>query len=420
MAAVFDEAHPDPFIPQAFDLRGDYRWSVLSDAGRPLASRGYSTLFDEWQSTVVGAGEDVVAQFSESHVVPWFAGASVRFEKRVRGDAYRTLLEHALPAAAPTLEAAEREAPADRQVRQLHGAPGAPLSVLLVAEGYTADEAEAFFEKAAQVGRILLAAEPYRARADAIAVRALLVPSPASGIPATPDADRRLTNFSTSYGVFGMDRYLVATDLHRLRALTGGIAATTLIVLANAPHYGGSGIFNSNCCVAAGMTEEDLSYVLLHELGHSFGGLADEYFGSEVPYVFGADVTPWEPNVSVLDASGRVKWSSRIAPDTPVPTPWGHAEYLRLSTPPPVPESVIGEQSASRNQASAQSRRDTLAALLAQEPHAGLIGAFEGARYMARGLFRPEVDCRMFSRSAKFYCRICNETLIAGMALAMK
>jgi IgA peptidase M64 len=282
-----------------------------------------------------------------------------------------------------------------------------------VSEGYAAPEGEQFFDDARRASETILAASPYDELANSLSVSALFVPCRESGIPLTPEHGDDTTNFATTYGTFGMTRYLVSMDLHALRRASAGIPHASLIVLANASHYGGSGIFNSNCCVAARMPDEDFTYVLLHELGHSLGGLADEYFGRPITYSTdpGTAECPWEPNVSPLDAHGRVKWASRIASDVPVPTPWSHAEYLQLAAVP---------QDAPLAPADRDRRRREEAALLAREPYRGRIGAFTGALYRPFGMYRPEVDCRMFSRSANRYCTICTETIRDAIGTALR
>jgi hypothetical protein len=194
-----------------------------------------------------------------------------------------------------------------------------------------------------------------------------------------------------------MVRYLVCHDQHALRMDVAGVPWDTLIVLANCDVYGGSGIFNSFACVAAGMSSVEFEYVLPHELGHSLGGLGDEYFGKDITYsTSGEDAwVAWEPNVSVLGANNQVKWSDRLAPNVVIPTPWQHESYCRAMR--DIPDRVAN--------------REYLASLLSAEPSMGKLGVFEGARYWARGMYRPEVNCLMFSITARRFCSVCRQTL---------
>lgn len=399
VAGWFASAAADPHRRGQLDPRGGYRWTLLDGDGRLLACRGYSTLLEEWQSTVVGQDEGTGREFRETHSVPWLPGATLRLERRGPQDRYATLFEMPLPAAGAVPAA---PAPPARTLRHLAGRTDVP-PLLLVSEGYTAAEAGAFFAHAQRACAVLLAASPFAEQAQRLAVAALHVPSAASGIPALPDTAGAGTAFGTSYGTFGMARYMVATDLHALHRAIDGIGHLTLVLLCNAAEYGGSGIFDSNATVAAAMDELDFGYVLLHELGHSLGGLGDEYFGKDVTYsTDGSDAwMPWEPNVSLLGADGRVKWSDRAS--APVPSPWRHADYLAVM----------------RSGAPAAEQRTQLAELLAGEPLRGRVGAFEGARYQAHGMYRPEVDCRMFSKSATRYCAVCQDTMAEVLAQAL-
>ncbi|HEY3499545.1 MAG TPA: M64 family metallopeptidase [Polyangiaceae bacterium] len=397
----------DPCFPGRLDARGEYRWSVSDAAGCLVASRGYSSLFAEWQSTVTNETDVREAEFRESHTVPWVPGGLFRIERRNPGGTHTQVFEQQLPA---TLSERRDSGPREsgRQLTTLHGT--GPVRVLLVSEGYAAEDGERFSGDAERARDVLLAASPFAEQAALLSIEALFVPSSSAGIPKQPGEGVAGTNFATSYGIFGMTRYLVAMDLHALRRATDGIPWTTLIVLANAADYGGSGVFHSNCCVAAGMAPEDLGYVLPHELGHSFAGLADEYFGKLITYSLemGPGWTPWEPNVSALDATGRPTWSSRIEPGVPVPTPWNQAEYLRLTT-----HSTEGEQPS--NGISPSERKAQLTSAFSREPYRHVVGAFEGARYQTHGLFRPELDCRMFSRAAARFCCVCNDTILEAL-----
>lgn len=396
----------DQHVTGRADERGVYRWTVTGRDGMVIASRGYNALFAEWQSTMARALQRCEGRFTESHVVPWAFGATLRIERRSPGGRFTPIFELPLPPDGVLMPVAERHP--HRRVCALHG--DGPVQLLLVAEGFAADEEAAFLAGARRACAVLLAADPFSASAARLSFATVFVPSPTSGIPASA-VDAATTSFGSSYGSLGMTRYLVATDLHALGRATEGLPCSATIVLANASTYGGSGIFNVNCVVPIGMDDADFSYVLLHELGHSLGGLADEYFGKEVTYdTDGIDArNPWEPNVSPMDTPGRVKWSARVAPGVPVPTPWCHAEYLRLMSVPLQPS----EDPAAQPPAAV---RAALATTLSAEPWAGCIGVFEGAGYLAHGLYRPEVDCRMFSRGATRFCAICRETMAGVLA----
>lgn len=394
LAAAVAATRADPHRSQP-DPRGTYRW-VLFDGAEVIASRGYSALFEEWQSTVAGRPDTVRTRMAESHTVPWVPGARLELQRRT-GQGFATVHSMRLPATA-------QPAPPQpaRTLRTLHGTRGPCF--LLLAEGYAEAERTAFDAHADTACRLLLQTEPFASRAGALRIASLFVASPRSGIPATPGNAGDGTLFASAYGTFEMERYLVCHDLHALHRTVAGVEWDALVVLANGPHYGGSGIFNAYACAAAAMDPTDFAYVLPHELGHSFGGLGDEYFGKQITYSVD-DEDPWEawePNVSALDAQGRVKWSHLLPPGTEVPTPWRHEDFCRI-------QREVTEPAANRDQ---------VAALLAAEPSLGRVGVFEGARYRARGMYRPEVDCRMFSKTARRFCAVCQAAFAAALDTA--
>jgi hypothetical protein len=399
LAACHAAGRADPHCRGRAADQGSYRW-LLDDAGQAMASRGYSTLFEEWQSTVAGLGDQPTMRMSESHTVPWLPGARLRLQRRAR-QGFDTVFEMRLPMFAEGV--APAPAPPPREWSALHGDCGPTF--LLVAEGFAAADRDSFFGHAANACRQLLQTEPFASCRDRIRVSALFIACRKSGIAEELDLLADGSNFASAYGTFGMARYLVCNDQHTLHRAVAGVPWDTLVVLANGTSYGGSGIFNSYACVAAAMDAADFAYVLPHELGHSLGGLADEYFGKPIAYaVVGEDPWySWESNVSVIDAQRRVKWHNLLSLGTSVPTQWQHAEFCRIS-------SQVKDQPANRDQ---------IAALLAAEPELGRLGVFEGARYRAHGVYRPEVDCRMFSKSATRFCAVCQKTLldaIGGLA----
>ena len=180
--------------------------------------------------------------------------------------------------------------------------------------------------------------------------------------------------------------------------------------MVNERKYGGGGIHNLYATVAA--DNAFAAYLFLHEFGHHFAGLADEYYTSDVAYeTGGARIEPWERNVTVDPKAA--KWRDHVAAGTPLPTPWPKPEF----------EALQKEIQARRRQIRAEGRPEAemeelfreesrrTAPLLAGGPHGMAVGAFEGAAYEARGYFRPRADCIMFTRNEVGFCPVCRRTL---------
>jgi hypothetical protein len=151
--------------------------------------------------------------------------------------------------------------------------------------------------------------------------------------------------------------------------------------------------------------------LLVHEFGHSFAGLADEYYSSQVAYedFVPKGVEPWEPNVTALLDPAALKWKDLVAPETAIPTPWAQERYDEVDLAYQAKRKELIERRASEDEVEALFRevRAATKPLLEAEPAYGKTGAFEGAMYEAKGLYRPEVDCIMFTRNPKGFCRVC-------------
>lgn len=155
-------------------------------------------------------------------------------------------------------------------------------------------------------------------------------------------------------------------------------------------------------------------YVFVHEFGHHFAALADEYYTSEVAYLPGAArVEPWEMNVTALHEPASLKWKDLVAPGTPLPTPWPKDAFEKHS------HEIQTRRRAIRTANRPEAEVDALfreqqaeeTRLLSSGPHAHAVGAFEGAMYEARGCYRPQADCIMFTRNQVPFCAVCRRAL---------
>lgn len=382
------------------DERGEYRWSAYDKAGSLLASRGYSPLFAEWQSTLKPTDLESNHKFRECIIIPGTPEAQVVIERRSVLQGWRKIAVINVPK-----DTDQVFLPRGVQVRNLHegGAPEQCLNIVFISEGYGYKDQDLFWEDATRASALLLEAAPYSEHKALINTTAILKPIRIPGIPLAEKDDATMTNFDTTYGALGMDRYMAVRDPHALFESIGNVPCDVPVVLCNSEKYGGCGLYHQYCALPARIDPPVFEYLLLHEFAHAFAGVGDEYFDSTVTYTaeWLRDNPAWEPNVSTLE-NGKVKWQHRIAPDTPVPTPWRKDEYVALAEKARGAGTYVDPDSAAKAQ---------LADFLKAEPHYGRIGAFEGARYTATGLYRPEVDCRMFSKTAKHFCTICSETI---------
>jgi hypothetical protein len=219
---------------------------------------------------------------------------------------------------------------------------------------------------------------------------------------------QRHSPLGASYDAFGSERYVLTYENKALREIASFAPYEFMEILTNSSTYGGGGIFGLYSTVAA--DSQWAPYVFVHEFGHHFAGLADEYYTSDVAYNPPAvKIEPWEPNVTALLDPDRLKWKDLVEPGTPIPTPWNKQafedyEHQRLAI-----RSRLRKENRPESEMNAlfdaQSKHEQES--FAAEKYTGKVGAFEGANYEAKGYYRPQINCIMFTRIDKF-CRVCS------------
>jgi hypothetical protein len=201
-------------------------------------------------------------------------------------------------------------------------------------------------------------------------------------------------------------------DNRVLRDIAGAAPYDFLCILVNDSRYGGGGIFNLYTTTYTGektpTQEWQMDYVYVHEFGHSFGGLGDEYYNSSTAYneFYPPGVEPWEPNVTALRDPANLKWKSFVSPGVAIPTPWEKSTFDSL-------ETLRGK--LDRLAPDYYEKREPLyrasTELLRTSAYAGKVGAFEGSGYASTGLYRPAVDCRMFSLKVIDFDPVCSAAI---------
>ena len=286
--------------------------------------------------------------FHESVRFPW-PGQPVRVAIRKRNgrSGFVALWETSVD---PGAAIAAVPAAASLQAVFESGPASRKVDLLLVSDGYTAAQARRFRADARRLVNALFAREPFKSRRADFNVRTLHVSCRAAGV---------------EFNIFGLERYALTYDNRALRNIASAAPYDVVEILLNDAKYGGGGIFNQQSTVAA--SNESADYVFIHELAHNLAGLGDEYVGT-VTYETGAPITlePWEPNITALHDPSALKWRDLVEPGTPLPTPMSFA---------------------------------------------GKVGAFEGAAYESRGLYRPEAACIMGSRTVRDFCRVCRRAI---------
>ena len=386
---------------------------VDPETNRVLFSRGYSSIFGEWETT--DEAKRVSRTFPESLRFPWPARpVQVVLKRRDRENLFREIWSMRLDPASWRVNPAPRAAEGKVIPLFVNGPPATKVDLLVLSEGYRAAEEAKFVGDARRlVGLLFEKYEPFRSRKADFNVRLLFLPSEKSGVFRPDSKVFRRTPLSVQYGIFGSERYVLTYEDRALREAASGAPYDAVEILVNEARYGGGGITNFQATAAVDTAFAE--YVFVHEFGHHFAGLADEYYTSDVAYETGAAerAEPWEPNVTALKDPARLKWRDLVADGTPLPTPWDKEAFEKES------HAFQAERKKRIAAGATPAEIDELfrkqlavdTKLLSSTAWSGKVGAFEGASYEAKGLYRPAADCIMFTRDEVGFCPVCRRAI---------
>jgi hypothetical protein len=270
---------------------------------------------------------------------------------------------------------------------------------------------EKFRKDAARLSGYLLKAEPFKSRSKDFNIRAIETPGEESGVNKPHHGIYKRTPLTVHYSSFDSERYALTYDNRTIRDVASQVPYDMMVIMVNERTYGGGGIYNLYTTVSA--DNKFAEYIMIHEMGHHMAALADEYYTSSVSYeVPEVKVEPWETNITALFDKANLKWKDLIKEGTPLPTPWnkevfdkaGYAiqkerDSLRKAmVPETVMETLFTRQMNQENE------------YFTKEKYRDKVGAFEGAGYLAKGLYRPQIDCIMYTRHLVF-CKVCSRSI---------
>lgn len=390
---------------------GLYFLEVADPATRQvLYSRGFNSVYGEWVTTA--EAKTATRTFHESLRFP-LPEKLVRIvvKKRDADNGWREVWTTEVDPKDKFVDTALPAAPGPLVEIEKNGDPAAKVDLLLIGDGYTADEQKKFEADARRLAGALFAASPFRERRRDFNVWGLCPPARESGISRPSDGIHRAPPLGSTYDAFGSERYVLTFDNRALRQAASFAPYDFLVILVNGKVYGGGGIFGQYATVAVDSVWAP--YVFVHEFGHHFAGLADEYFTAPVAYLPPAKrIEPWEPNVTVRSERTALKWKDLLSADTPLPTPWNKEDYETRSREYQRRREQLRKEHRPEAEFDALSREYKAIddRLLGMEKYLGRVGAFEGANYEAKGYYRPEVNCIMFTRSDAF-CTVCRRAL---------
>jgi hypothetical protein len=393
---------------------GKYFFEVREPAsGRVLYSRGFASIYGEWETT--SEVKTVHRSFHASVRFPWpNRPVRVAIQKRQADNRFADIWTTDIDPDSRFVNRAALQSHAGTVWNVFENGPASEkVDLLVLGEGYTKAELPKFHKDATRLVEALFAHEPFKSRRRDFNVRALDLPSAESGVNRPNAGQFRRTPISTEYNIFDSERYVLTLDNRALREAASAAPYEFIEILVNERTYGGGGIFNDHATAAVDSAFAE--YVFVHEFGHHFAALADEYYTSDVAYETGnaPKLEPWEPNVTALADPAALKWRDLVPPGTPLPTPWEKAAFETHSREIQQRRREIRKRNAPEAEMDALFReeRDWSEKLLGGMKYSRTVGAFEGASYEARGLYRPEADCIMFTRDRVGFCRVCQRAI---------
>jgi len=383
---------------------------VDAKTGKLLYSRGFSTIFGEWKSTEEAAKAS--RGFGESVRFPKPAApVKVRILKRDERNEFSIVWSVEVDTDALDVVRKQPPAPAKPIPLRVTGPSPQKVDLLILGDGYTKAELGKFDKTAKKLADYLFTVSPFKERANDFNVWGLAVPTEESGVSRPSTNTHHASALNARYDIFGSERYVLTTDNRALRDIAQHAPYEFIEILVNNDTYGGGGIYGQFSTAAA--NSDWANYLFVHEFGHHFAGLADEYYTSPVAYQSsGERPEPWEPNVTALHDPANVKWKKFVKAGTPLPTAWPKDEYEAHSREYQKVRAQLRKDNRPESEMSKMFHEDLAwtHALFSKAPNAQAVGAFEGANYEAKGYYRPQQQCLMFDRSEAF-CSVCAEAV---------
>lgn len=345
---------------------GHYFFKVIEKKSDiTIYSRGYSTLFREWQTT--DEAKKTTKSFTETIVCPLPKNeCSIIFYSRDEKGNFEEQFRYEFNPGNYFIST-ERRHVYPMFDAYVSGDPRECVDIVLLPEGYAESEMGTFIKDCIDFSSTLFSFQPYDKYADRFNIRGVLAPSMESGNDIPADSIWRRTLMSTSFYTFDSERYCMTYDNKSVRDLAANAPYDQIYILVNSKKYGGGAIYNYYSVSVN--SNRAAAKIFIHEFGHGFAGLGDEYYNTTEPYneFYPEDLEPWEPNLTTLvDFNG--KWNHLLDKDTPIPTPM--TEEYRHQT-----------------------------------------GVFEGGGYAAKGVYRPAYDCLMNSFAVDKFCLPCQEAI---------
>lgn len=348
-------------------LYGQMRLKLFDSAtGVLIYSKGFTTLYNEWQT--INSKERNEITIRESLVLPFpRKPAILTIAERGSDQEFNSIFSQRINPNEYNLFRGDSSSLGEYRKLVDCGKPENMLDIVFLSEGYTLQEKESFFAEAGKHASNLTRWKPYDEYSDKINISAYFIPSAESGVSDPCDSTFLSTAFQISFNTLGIERYLMPSNIFLLRDQLKTIDYDQICVMVNSDKYGGGGIYNYLTVFTSRHVNSE--FLFQHEFAHTLAGLADEYYSSQVTYstMFPKQYEPYQPNITTL-VDFDSKWKYMIHDTVPVPTP-----NLRL--------------------------------------YNNVVGVFEGAGYSAEGIYRSYYNCSMKSAGADGFCPVCRKAI---------
>jgi hypothetical protein len=394
------------------DLKlGLYFFEVIDKESKVLLySRGFASVFGEWQT--IPEALETWGTFNESLRFPWpKKPVTIIMNKRDSVNNFNKIRTVDIDPSSRQVNPSDLIHSNRVDVISEKGPADKKVDIVILGDGYSRTEMDKFRKDANRMAGYLMKAEPFKSRANDFNIRAIETPADPSGVSKPHHGVFRRTPLSVHYSSFDSERYALTYDNKTIRDVASQVPYDLMVIMVNERTYGGGGIYNLYTTVSA--DNKFAEYIMVHEMGHHIAGLADEYYTSPVSYeVSQVKVEPWETNITALLDKANLKWKDLVESGTPIPTTWNKAEFDKFGysiqkerdslrkamVPETVMEDLFTRQMNKENE------------FFSTEKYLGKVGAFEGAGYMATGMYRPQIDCIMYTRHMVF-CKVCSRSI---------
>lgn len=405
-------------------------YDVIS--GKLIFSRGFDSYFKEYQTTEQAAN-GIKRTYHESAIIP-FPKNKIKFvlEKRDKQNNLNEIFSAEIdPADLYIIKDAVKDNAVKVYKSYYSGDPHTKVDVVILGDGYSSDDRGKFEMDLKRYTEIFLDHEPFKTNKDRFNIYGVLKASEESGIDEPGANIYKNTALGTTFYSLGSERYVLTEENKTMRDIAAHVPYDAIYIMCNSPRYGGGGIYNFYCTFVS--NNQFSPYIFLHEFGHSFGGLADEYYTSDVAYneFYTAGLEPVEPNITRALDPANIKWKEFLYEGIDVPTPWEKDDYDKMDLAWQKERREMNKKIAKlkRNRAEQKeidaaqdeynhkdkAHSNEVDQYLMKSKYWEKVGVFEGAGYSSKGMYRSMLDCLMFSKGTKPFCKVCEEHVVKVM-----